>query len=91
MCIFCTHQIMRKTFNELVQEKSYNIQYNINDNIVVDVEDVIKLLQLCRLKTLEECANNALADWDWINNETDIEGYVLKESILTLDKNSIEI
>ena len=87
---------MRKTFNELVQEKSYNAD---NFNTVVDYKDVIKLLELCRLNTIQECANNAQADYNIINTseraelfrEHNIEVYVLKESILQLDKNSIEI
>lgn len=79
---------MRKTLELLAQEKSYNAD---NFNIVVDIEDVIKLLKLVRLNTIQECANNAHADWEWDDNATDIEAYVLKESILILDKNSIEI
>ena len=81
---------MRKTFNELVQEKSYNAD---NFNTVVDYKDVIKLLELCRLKTLGECANNAQADYNTLDCEftPNIEVYVLKESILQLDKNSIKI
>ena len=86
---------MRKTFNELVQEKSYNAD---NFNIVVDYKDVIKLLELCRLNTIQECANNAQADVNIFKSSfynleegEDYEVYVLKESILQLDKNSIEI
>ena len=92
---------MRKTFEELAQEKSYNISLNFEDEnvTVVDIEDVIKLLELTRLNTIQECANNALADYNIINTseraelfrEDNIEVYVLKESILQLDKNSIEI
>lgn len=90
---------MRKTLEQLAQEKSYNIQYNINDNIVIDIEDAIKLLELVRLNTIQECANNALSDYNIVNADDrdehtingEVEVYVLKESVLQLDKNSVEI
>ena len=88
---------MKKTFEELL-EKEY---YYINDGLgkVVDIEDCLDLMKLIRQKTIEECSNKTKADYDIINTseraelfrENNIECYVLKESILQLDLNSIEI
>ena len=88
---------MKKTFEELL-EKEY---YYINDGLgkVVDVEDCLDLMKLIRQKTIEECANCAEADYNIINTSERaelfrkdvIEVYVLKQSILQLDLNSVEI
>ena len=86
---------MRKTLKQLCYEQSYLTEQNLEDESerVVDYESVLKLLELCRLNTIQECANNALADYNTLDCEftPSIEVYVLKESILQLDKNSIEI
>ena len=86
---------MKQTFEELLEnhfEKRDSNYLNINK------EDVLELMKLIRLKTIIECSNTAEADVNWleenlINLEAgqDYEVYVLKESILQLDKNSIEI
>ena len=85
---------MKKTFKELVAElhKSPLRGY---DFCITD-EEIIKLLQLVKEKTLEEAANNAEASCTIINDAwdikpDDIEVYVINSSILNLDKNSIEL
>jgi len=78
---------MRKSFEELIT------------NTLISKKEAIELMELIRLKTIKECADKAEADWNYnkiINNNdetgfTDIECYVLRESILQLDKDSIEI
>lgn len=82
------------TFEELVEPYS-----NDEDNEwyeTVQKEDVIKLLKQVRQATLQEAADKADADFNLMGlNKNDInatvEVYVLKHSILDLDKNSIEL
>ena len=60
-------------------------------------DEILELLKLVRNQTLIEAANKADADYFIIRLkentklEDNIEVYVLKESILELDKNSIEL
>ncbi len=84
---------MRQTFEDLIfelegQSDGWSTTYNFTD--------VLKLLKLVRQKTLKEAANNADADYNFTEDfdrktGQNIEVYVLKESILQLDKDSIEI
>ena len=84
---------MKQTFEELLKGKRK--LPNANGNYYSEIT-VIELLKLVRQKTLEEAANNADADYnitesfDRMTGEN-IEVYVLKESILQLDKDSIEV
>lgn len=88
---------MKKTFDEVIE--LYMIENDINHYFDLSVEDWKKLMKFVREKSLIEAANNAEADYNLINvnmkqeylREEDIEVYVLKQSILQLDKNSIEI
>lgn len=92
---------MVKTLEELAKSQSYILTDKFEDDYhtVVSLEDVIKLMKLVRSQTLIEASNKADADYNIIDeNEPEdpveknqIEVYVLKESILELDKNSIEI
>lgn len=85
---------MRKTLEELLGKGN-----KIHGEIVYTKSHVIKLLELVRLNTIKECAKYAKADYNIINTseravlfkEDNIEACILKESILTLDKNSIEL
>jgi hypothetical protein len=86
---------MVKTFDNLVKEHYWNDESAGN---VISTEDVLDLLKLVRLKTLEECANKAESDINWLDgaflnlkSENTYEVYVLKESILQLSKDSIEL
>ncbi len=80
------------------------IDFYFNENQIEQFLPYVKktVLNLClqiRESSLKEAADNADADYNIINadirNENyingDIEVYVLKESILQLDKNSIEL
>lgn len=89
---------MVKTFEELAKELFKELHVKGNQyNVIEDL--TIPLMKLVRLKTLEECANKADADYNivcaddrveyTINGEVEV--YVLKESILQLSKDSIEI
>lgn len=86
---------MKQTFEELT--KKYSFQDN--REVLMYEKECINLMKLVRLRTLEECSNKAEADYSYqdeicVDGEygfTGIEVYVLKESILQLDKNSIEI
>jgi hypothetical protein len=83
---------MKITLEKLVEP--YYRQNNNGLDEWVEYSDVLKLLKLCRLNTIIECADIADADYiyhgDLELNGT-VEVYVLKESILQLDKNSIEL
>ena len=80
---------MRKTFEELTKEYCWDVHVGT----VISLEDCIELMKLIRLKTIDECADKAEADYNVLDCELtpNIECYVLKESILQLDKNSIEV
>ena len=83
------------TFEELVEPFSNNEDSEWFETM--QTEDVIKLLKQVRQATLEECANKADADYTLIGLgeistfEDNLEVYVLKSSILDLDKDSIEV
>ena len=82
------------TFEELVEPFSNNADSEWFETI--QTEDVIKLLKQVRQATLQEAANKANADFEIMGlNKNDInatvEVYVLKHSILDLDKDSIEV
>ena len=87
------------TFEELVDNESYTIFEKFDDEFenVVDVKNVIKLLEQVRQATLQEAADKADADYTLIGLgevstfEDNLEVYVLKSSILDLDKDSIEV
>lgn len=71
---------MTKTFEEIIFEKKFQNLF----------EDFVELMQLVRIKTLEEAASKAEADITFLP-DGDKEVYVINSSILNLDKNSIEI
>ena len=96
-----------KTFEEILNEefnKEENLYLHSGESD--DIKDFcIKLMKLVRSQTLIEAAEKADVDWN-ISDERaaryhiqdggyfrdlDIDCYVLTESILGLDKNSIEI
>ena len=82
------------TFEELVEPFSNNEDSEWFETM--QTEDVIKLLKQVRQATLQEAANKADADFEIMGlNKNDInatvEVYVLKHSILDLDKDSIEV
>lgn len=84
------------TFEELVDNESYTIFEKFDDEFenVVDVKNVIKLLKQVRQATLQEAANKSKADCTILAGDCDkefIRTYVLKHSILDLDKDSIEV
>lgn len=84
------------TFEELIKNYETNPNYQIDLMRNDCYNDTLNLLKQVRLATLEECANKADADFNIIkvndnSLENNIEVYVLKHSILDLDKNSIEI
>lgn len=90
------------TFEDLIGVCAYSHDYSSFIEIVTKKE-CIELMKQVRLATLEECANKADADVYFIGHLAELEGgdkfiegedyevYVLKHSILDLDKNSIEI
>lgn len=83
---------MKKTFEELLEKEYYFIEGIIDP--VITKESCLELMQLVRTQTLKEVADVAEADYNVIGNldiYTSIEVYVLKESILQLDKNSIQL
>lgn len=85
-----------KIFKELIDEH-FEDRFSNYPNI--HFEKVLELMKLVRSQTLIEVADKADADFNIINSnikdeyfrEEQIEVYVLKESILGLDKNSIQI
>lgn len=86
------------TFEELI--KNYDEDFYKKNNYYLSQTEpetfALELMKQVRLATLEECANKADADFNIIkvndnSLENNIEVYVLKHSILDLDKNSIEI
>lgn len=93
------------TFEELI--KNYDEDFYKKNNYYLSQTEpetfALELMKQVRLSTLEECANKADADAYFIGNLAELEGgdkfiegedyevYVLKHSILDLDKNSIEI
>lgn len=92
---------MRKTFEDLIGQCAYS--HDCGSFIeVVTKQECLQLMKQVREATLKEAANNADADYNIIPQNTGcsmtgekdkdiIEVYVLKESILQLDKDSIEI
>jgi len=87
---------MRKTFEELLETEYHHTK---DGSKVVDLDNCIELMKLVRQKTLIEASDYADADYNIIDTseraglfrEDNIKVYVLKESILQLDKDSIEI
>ncbi len=86
------------TFEELI--KNYDEDFYKKNNYYLSQTEpetfALELMKQVRLSTLEECANKADADFNIIkvndnSLENNIEVYVLKHSILDLDKNSIEV
>ena len=91
---------MKKTFEELVKDKVYDIlspkeEHFQTDISVLDLKDVLGLLKKVRIFTLQECAKKAKTKEDWWQDNGNPEGFsytiVDKDSILNLDLNSIEI
>ena len=92
-----------KTLTEIIEEidEEYRNENGYYMSVYPNIhfEKVLELMKLVRTQTLIEAANKADVDWNYnskiYNNDetgyTDIEVYVLKESILHLDKNSIEL
>lgn len=93
---------MRKTFEDLIGQCAYS--HDCGSFIeVVTKQECLQLMKQVREATLKEAANNADADFEplgWLAEQhsqipfiegDDYEVYVLKESILQLDKDSIEI
>lgn len=89
---------MRKTFEDLIGQCAYS--HDCGSFIeVVTKQECLQLMKQVREATLKEAANNADADFNVISEIPydeiiplkDVEVYVLKESILQLDKDSIEI
>jgi hypothetical protein len=87
---------MRKTFEDLIGQCAYS--HDCGSFIeVVTKQECLQLMKQVREATLKEAANNADANYNIVNaidvmpTNLDIEVYVLKESILQLDKDSIEI
>lgn len=83
--------MVTKTLEEIVDEVSENFMYSLSFKPKLFALEVAKEI---RKLTLEEAANKADADYNFEGNRDEnsiIEVYVLKESILQLDKNSIEI
>mgnify|MGYP003537750616 CR=1 len=83
------------TFEELVRNDSVTFEPYDNTRFL-DIKDVLDLLKQVRQATLQEAANKADADFEIMGlNKNDInatvEVYVLKHSILDLDKDSIEV
>lgn len=86
------------TFEKLIEKHDEDF-YKENGYYLSKTEPetfALELMKQVRLATLEECANKADADFEIMGlNKNDInatvEVYVLKHSILDLDKNSIEI
>lgn len=82
---------MRKTFKQILQERSDLDLSNSTFNTLIEI------MKFVRSQTLIEVANKAEADVNWLDenliniDSSDYEVYILKESILQLDKNSIEI
>ena len=86
------------TFEELI--KNYDEDFYKKNNYYLSQTEpetfALELMKQVRLSTLEECANKADTDFNIIkvndnSLENNIEVYVLKHSILDLDKNSIEV
>ena len=84
-----------KTLEEIVDEVSENFMYSLSFKPKLFALEVAKEI---RKLTLEEAANKADAAVNIFKSSfynleegEDYEVYVLKESILQLDKNSIEI
>jgi len=86
------------TFEELI--KNYDEDFYKKNNYYLSQTEpetfALELMKQVRLATLEECANKADTDFNIIkvndnSLENNIKVYVLKHSILDLDKNSIEI
>ena len=95
---------MVKTFEEILKEEFNSEEnYAITSGDIDEIEIFcLKLMKLVRTQTLIEAANKADADYYIFGNSDDekriesydlsnVECYVLKESILQLNKNSIEI
>lgn len=93
------------TFEKLIEKHDEDF-YKENGYYLSKTEPetfALELMKQVRLATLEECANKADADVYFIGHLAELEGgdkfiegedyevYVLKHSILDLDKNSIEV
>lgn len=82
------------TFEELIKNYETNPNYQL-DLIKNDCyNDTLDLLQQVRQATLQEAANKSKADCTILAGDCDkefIRTYVLKHSILDLDKDSIEV
>lgn len=84
------------TFEELVRNDSVTFEPYDNTRFL-DIKDVLDLLKQVRQATLQEAADKADADYTLIGLgevstfEDNLEVYVLKSSILDLDKDSIEV
>lgn len=82
---------MRKTFEQILQERR---DLDLSSSAF---DELIEIMKFVRAFTLIEVANKAEADVNWLDenliniDSSDYEVYILKESILQLDKNSIEI
>lgn len=83
------------TFEELVDNESWYATLEGGATIkVLDFENVLDLLKQVRQATLQEAANKSKADCTILAGDCDkefIRTYVLKHSILDLDKDSIEV
>jgi hypothetical protein len=82
---------------QITLEKLVEPYYRQNNNGLdewVEYSHVLKLLKLCRLNTIIECVDVAEADYVY-HGDSELNGtvevYVLRESILQLDKDSIEL
>ena len=82
------------TFEELIKNYETNPNYQL-DLIKNDCyNDTLDLLKQVRQATLQEAANKSKADCTILAGDCDkefIRTYVLKHSILDLDKDSIEV
>jgi len=89
---------MRKSFEELISGIHFH-EGELVDFDYYQKEIILELMKVVRMSTIKECADKAEADWVSVGTseraelfrEENIECYVLKESILQLDKDSIEI
>lgn len=81
----------RLTLQEVIEK--YSSDLNVLNCEVVYKEDALSLLQFVREKTIQECLSKAKVDFNIRNakKDTEIEVFLLEESLLELDKNSIEL
>ena len=89
--------MVRKSFEEFIKTEALDYYSDKDKELnMIHINDCITLMKQIRGATLEEAANKANADFDIIRIndcplDNIIEVYVLKNSILDLDKNSIEL